>query len=362
MGVARIVLLALALPSAATASMADLLRAPPKSRESVKRMITIPSSLGNGSVGVPALIYASEYKRHQTRDLVGRALRAGFRAVDTAAGEGHRFNETAVGDAVRAFPESVFLQLKVHHVTPPKKRKAEREPEGDGPAAARRVGRALAGGLRSLGVASVDALLLRGPSAAARRSGELADADVAAWREMQRAALDGRARLLGVCNFPPKLLEQLLALDGPRCRLHQTKVRADRAWNREDRVLAAASGVLLQAPNLISGNGPAFARGRALHEVAVARSATPESTALKFAVQLGVVPVVGATSAKHIRDDLTALDGAPLTDAEVAKIEWAFSKTPGGANAGGAGRARKALRGAEREVAKGPRKKKAKRA
>ena len=51
-------------------------------KTTVKRSLAVPASVGNGTVFVPALIYASEYKRHQTAELVARALRAGFRGVD----------------------------------------------------------------------------------------------------------------------------------------------------------------------------------------------------------------------------------------------------------------------------------------
>lgn len=148
-----------------------------------------------------------------------------------------------------------------------------------------------------------------------------------AWRALQDLATHGKARLIGVCNFPPHLLEQIVSLDGPRCRVHQTKFKADRAWSKEDRTFAAKHDILLQAPSLITSNKPAFLRGKELHSVAAARSASPEQVALRFAMQLGVVPVVGSTSALHLRDDLGALQGDPLTQRELDKIEWAYSKS-----------------------------------
>jgi len=211
-------------------------------------------------------------------------------------------------------------------------------------------------GLRNLGLERVDALLLRGPSEAARRTGTLDDSDKAAWAALQAAAARGAALLIGVCNFPPKLLGQLAALDGPRLAVHQTRLRADRAWrgaaspsarvggasprvggatsrkllgarrgselarrSADDRAAAAAHGVLLQAPALASSNRPALARGSALFGVAGARGQSPERTLFQFAAGLGVVPVVGASSALHVRDDLDALEGR-LSKAEVKRV------------------------------------------
>lgn len=344
--------LSFALLACTHASFFDRVRAPPGKIKAVK-YVTVPSSLANASdVRVPNLIYASAYKRHQTAELVERAFRAGFRGVDTASGEGNRFNETGasrdndhylhivmrflgVGEALRNAVASMpllkpsdgfFVQVKVHHVSAPKKGVEAPSAEEAAQGAADRVTRAVRHGLRAIGIRQAGALLLRGPSNDARRSDVLSPADVAAWRALQGLAEGGVTSLIGVCNFSPKLLEQLLALDGPRCRIHQTKLRADRAWGREDRSFALAHDLLVQAPGLVSGNRPALDRGREVQKIASSHGISPEQATLKFALQLGVVPVVGSTSALHVRDDLAALAAAPFTRAEMDGVEFAYSK------------------------------------
>ena len=198
----------------------------------------------------------------------------------------------------------VFAQLKVHY-TP-------------GEDAGRRCYAAARRGLDELRLHRVGALLLRGPSEEARQTGKLTDDDVGAWRALQRLVKEGRADLIGVCNFPPPLLEELLRLDGPACRLHQTRLRADRAFNGEDRALAEKHGVVLQAPGLVTTNAPALRRSSALSALAAKRGATPERTLLAFALRLGVVAVVGSASPKHVVDDLGAVElAASLSREEV---------------------------------------------
>ena len=132
---------------------------------------------------------------------------------------------------------------------------------------------------------------------------------------------EGRTDLIGVCNFPPPLLEELLQLDGPACRLHQTRLRADRAFNGEDRALAEKHGVVLQAPGLVTTNAPALRRSSALSALAAKRGATPERTLLAFALRLGVVAVVGSASPKHVLDDLGAVElAASLSPADVDSV------------------------------------------
>jgi len=263
----------------------------------------VPASNGT-LVQVPKLIYATAHKRHRTAELVKKAFDAGFRGVDTAHGERKRYNESAVGEAL---VDGIFVQLKVHY-TP-------------GEDAGRRCYAAARRGLDELRLHRVGALLLRGPSEEARQTGKLTDDDVGAWRALQRLVNEGRTDLIGVCNFPPSLLEELLQLDGPRCSLHQTRLRADRAFNGEDRALAERHGVVLQAPGLVTTNAPALRRSSALSALAAKRGATPERTLLAFALRLGVVAVVGSASPKHLLDDLGAVElAASLSPADVEGV------------------------------------------
>ena len=276
----------------------DVVRRPP--RRHVTPFFEVPAANGT-LVQVPKLIYATAHKRHRTAELVKKAFDAGFRGVDTAHGERKRYNESAVGEAL---VDGIFVQLKVHY-TP-------------GEDAGRRCYAAARRGLDELRLHRVGALLLRGPSEEARQTGKLTDDDVGAWRALQRLVNEGRTDLIGVCNFPPSLLEELLQLDGPRCSLHQTRLRADRAFNGEDRALAERHGVVLQAPGLVTTNAPALRRSSALSALAAKRGATPERTLLAFALRLGVIAVVGSASPKHVLDDLGAVElAASLSPSDV---------------------------------------------
>lgn len=288
------------------ANLYDAARRPPERRRA-PRFVEVPAPNGT-LVRVPKLIYATAHKRHRTTELVAKAFKAGFRGVDTAHGERKRYNESAVGEAL---VDGVFVQLKIHYAPT----------GGSSTDAGWRCYAAARRGLAELGVERVGALLLRGPSEEARQTGTLSQEDVRAWRSLQRLSAEGRADLIGVCNFPPSLLEELLALDGPPCRLHQTRVRADLAFNGEDRALAAKHGIVLQASGLVTTNAPALRRSGALSALAAKRGTTPERTLVAFALKLGVVAVVGAASPKHLADDLAAVDlAATLSPSDVEGV------------------------------------------
>ena len=57
-------------------------------------------SLRASTTKIPALVYGTAWKKDQTADLVYKALRAGFKGVDTAAQPKH-YREDLVGDGIR---------------------------------------------------------------------------------------------------------------------------------------------------------------------------------------------------------------------------------------------------------------------
>lgn len=59
-----------------------------------------PLPLLNSTQTIPTLIYGTAWKKERTADLVYQAIKAGFRAIDTAAQPKH-YQEDLVGDGVR---------------------------------------------------------------------------------------------------------------------------------------------------------------------------------------------------------------------------------------------------------------------
>ena len=57
-------------------------------------------TLNSTSTAVPVFIYGTAWKKDRSADLVYTAIRAGFRAVDTAAQPRH-YQEELVGDGIR---------------------------------------------------------------------------------------------------------------------------------------------------------------------------------------------------------------------------------------------------------------------
>jgi diketogulonate reductase-like aldo/keto reductase len=72
----------------------------------------------NPDTTVPRFVYGTAWKKDQTANLVYQALKAGFRAIDTAAQPRH-YNEALVGEGIaRAIQENI-IKREVLYVRPP---------------------------------------------------------------------------------------------------------------------------------------------------------------------------------------------------------------------------------------------------
>ncbi len=72
-----------------------------------RNMATVPSTLSSTlsprakpDIKIPKFIYGTAWKKERTADLVYQAIKAGFRAIDTAAQPKH-YNEKGVGEGIR---------------------------------------------------------------------------------------------------------------------------------------------------------------------------------------------------------------------------------------------------------------------
>jgi diketogulonate reductase-like aldo/keto reductase len=117
---------------------------------------------------------------------VAWALELGYRSIDTAAAYG---NEAGVGRAIRASGvprEKIFVTTKLWN-------------DDQGYDATRR---ALDASLKRLGLDYVDLYLIHWPGRKSKDS----------WRAMEELRAEGKARSIGVSNFLPQHLEDLLSI------------------------------------------------------------------------------------------------------------------------------------------------------
>jgi len=257
-------------------------------------------------------VYGTAWKEERTEELVRLALRAGFRALDTANQRKH-YVEGAVGAAIAAsgVPRAeLFVQTKFTHL-PGQDHRLPYEP--DAPIATQ-VEQSCASSLEHLGTTYLDSYVLHGPSARDR----LADVDVAAWRAMEALHDRGVVRQLGASNVTLAQLEQLLRLARVRPAVVQNRCYARSGWDHAVRATCRAHAIAYQGFSLLTANRAELQRPL-LDAITRRTGATRAQVVFAFALRAGMTPLTGTSSEHHMREDLAAQE-LVLTDEDVVAI------------------------------------------
>ncbi len=263
-------------------------------------------------------MYGTAWKEEETSRLVGLALDAGFRAIDTANQRKHYF-EAAVGEAlVEAYAagivrrEDLFLQTKFTHIDG----QDERLPYDPKAPVGVQVKQSFASSLEHLRTTTIDSYVLHGPST---RKG-LAAADLDAWKAMEELHAQGHIGQLGVSNVSRGQLALLIERATVKPSFVQNRCYANVGWDRDVRTLCQKHGVVYQGFSLLTANGKEMAHPT-LRGIAARRQLTPSQLVFRFALDVGMAPLTGTTSEAHMKEDLAALDATPLNAADLQAIE-----------------------------------------
>lgn len=266
---------------------------------------------------VPRFLYGTAWKEDRTQPLVELALQQGLRGIDTANQRRH-YHEAAVGEAISASiahgvvnRSDLFLQTKFTF----RRGQDHRLPYDADASVPEQVEQSFASSLEHLGVGEIDSLLLHGPT---QRTG-LVTADWDAWRAMEAIHDSGRVRLLGVSNVSCDQLHLLCAGAKVRPAFVQNRCYADRGWDRDVRAFCATEQLAYQGFSLLTANQTVLALPD-LRRIAERYDRTVSEIVFRFAIDVGMIPLTGTSSAEHMRADLSVFD-FQLTPDEVAQIE-----------------------------------------
>jgi diketogulonate reductase-like aldo/keto reductase len=256
-----------------------------------------------------SILYGTAWKEDRTAELVRLALEQGFKGIDTANQRRH-YHEAAVGEAVAAFGNrsGLFLQTKFTYV----RSQDARIPYDPKASFTNQVRQSFASSLEHLKTTYIDSYLLHGPFT----SGPLAGADWEVWETMQALQKEGAARQIGVSNVSLAQLAELCRKQKPA--FVQNRCYARTGWDREVRALCRANGITYQGFSLLTGNARELGQP-AVREIVARSRRTLAQVIFRFAIQLGMLPLTGTTSAAHMRDDLAA--AFELTEAELNTLE-----------------------------------------
>ena len=249
------------------------------------------------------MMYGTAWKEERTAPLTEAALRAGFRAIDTANQRRHYFEE-AVGEAIRAGLDAgvvrrdeLFLQTKFTYANG----QDHRLPYDPKASVSRQVEQSFASSLDHLGVDRIEAYLLHGPSTYPG----LGKADWEAWAAMEELQRSGATRLLGVSNVTIDQLRELHEKASVRPAMVQNRTFTRPAADAAVRGFCSENGLAYEGFSLLTANR--FLLVQPVVRAVMARTGmTAPQVVFRHALGRGIHVLTGTTSTEHMAQDLGA--------------------------------------------------------
>ena len=249
---------------------------------------------------IPPILYGTAWKEERTAELVLEAVRAGFRGIDTANQKRH-YREDYVGDALRELAgqgirrEDLFLQSKYTY----REGQDHRLPYDPSDCFADQVKSSFTSSLQNLHTDYLDCYLLHGP----RSSAGMTAGDWEVWAAMEKLYESGQARSIGVSNVASRHLIQLCEKARIKPQVVQNRCFAVKGWDESVREYCLENGMVYQGFSLLTANPQVMSSAR-VATIAGRLSVTPAQVILRFAGQIGILPLTGTTNTQHMKEDL----------------------------------------------------------
>lgn len=217
------------------------------------------------------------------------ALQCGYRLIDTANAY---VNEKAVGRAVRksGIPrDEIFLETKLWPSFYEQEDAVEKT-------------------LQRLGTGYIDLLLIHQP----------AGNYVAGYRLMEKAYKEGKVRAIGLSNFTPEQVQEILDICEVKPAVLQTEVHPY-SQEKELKAFLDKEGIVIQAWYPLGHGDKALIQEPLFTEFGKKYGKSNAQIILRWHIQAGNIVIPGSKNPAHIKDNFNLFDFA-LTDDEMGKI------------------------------------------
>jgi len=258
-------------------------------------LMTVPSLPLHDGRSIPQLGFGVfQIPAEDTARVVGAAFEAGYRHIDTAWGY---MNEQGVGEAIAASGlarDDIFVTTKVWNSFQGREKTLE----------------SFDASMNALGLEELDLLLIHWPAPGNGRF-------VETWETFVELQAGGRLRSIGVSNFQPDHIHQIIEATGVIPVLNQVELHPY-FQQRTLRDFHDLHGIVTEAWSPI-------ARGRVAEDptivaIAEAHGRTPAQITLRWELQHGIVVIPKTVTPDRIVSNLAVFD-FELDDAQMALID-----------------------------------------
>jgi len=278
---------------------------------------------------LPRFIYGTAWKEENTAECTFQALKAGFRAIDTANQRKHYFEE-GVGEGLSQFLNlnqsttgvnspitskitraDLFLQTKFTFANG----QDHRKPYNESDPYSLQVEKSYASSLKHLNTNYLDSYVLHGPSA----HQNITEIDLEVWMAMENLYHDKKVRHLGISNVTAQQLVQLCEKVKIKPQFVQNRCYARMGWDKEVRKICNDLGVIYQGFSLLTANLRELSSST-ISQLATRYGKSIPQIVFRFSQQIGMIPLTGSTSADHLALDLD-IEDFELNEQELSQIE-----------------------------------------
>lgn len=271
---------------------------------------------------MPHMIYGTAWKKEKTADLVTKAVKYGFRAIDTACQPRH-YHEVGVGEALKRLMEEgfnrqdLFIQTKF---TPINGQDPFNIPYDKNAPLSDQVAQSFEASKKNLGVSYIDSLLIHSPL-------ESIGQTLIAWKAMESIHHRGEVKQIGLSNcYDLEALKMLYEAATVKPTILQNRFYVDtgydgeiRKWCKEQKVVYQSFWTLTASPQILSSE--------LVQKAAETHQKTAPQIVFRVLIDIGVVPLTGTTSDQHMKEDL-AVSNFNLPKDLVDEIALLFSSKP----------------------------------
>ena len=254
-------------------------------------------------VQMPKLIYGTAWKKDKTSELVVKAIKLGFRGIDTACQPKH-YNEPLVGEALKLLEkdgikrEDIFLQTKF---TPIRGQDPNKLPYDKNTTLENQIAQSFQTSQKNLSTTYVDSLVLHSPM-------DFHELNVKVWKAMEKIYHDGGTKQLGISNcYDLKVLQALFESVTIKPAVVQNRFYKDTGYDKELRKWCLEKGIIYQSFWTLTAN-PNLLESKALKGIAKELNKTTNQILFRYLTQIGVAPLTGTSSEQHMQEDLNIFD------------------------------------------------------
>lgn len=170
---------------------------------------------------------------------------------------------------------------------------------------------------KNLCVSYVDGLILHFPL-------ENMDRTMLAWQTMEKIYHQGEIRRIGISNcYDLEMLKQLYKVAFIKPAILQNRFYQDTGYDSEIRKWCRERNIIYQSFWTLTAN-PQILSSEIIQKAAQTYQKTAAQIFFRVLVEIGIVPLIGACSDKHMKEDLEVFNFTPSTDViqEVTSVSF----------------------------------------